>query len=60
MQPYCQFFFSEGAVLTIDGEETEYVTDAEGKVIFVIAEAGSYVVSAVSDTLTLVPLASSE
>lgn len=45
----------EGAVITIDGEKTDFVTDAEGKVAVTIDEAGSYVISAVSDTQTLVP-----
>lgn len=45
----------EGAVITIDGEKTDFVTDAEGKVTVTIDEAGSYVISAVSDTQTLVP-----
>ncbi len=45
----------EGAVITIDGEKTDFVTDAEGKVTITIDAAGSYVISAVSDTQTLVP-----
>ncbi len=45
----------EGAVITIDGEKTDFVTDAEGKVTVTIDEAGSYVISAVSDTQILVP-----
>lgn len=45
----------EGAVITIDGEKTDFVTDAEGKVAITIDEAGSYIISAVSDTQTLVP-----
>ncbi len=45
----------EGAVITVDGEKTDFVTDAEGKVTVTIDEAGSYVISAVSDTQILVP-----
>ena len=45
----------EGAVITIDGEKTDFVTDSEGKVTVAIDEAGSYVISAVSDTQILVP-----
>lgn len=45
----------EGAVITIDGEKTDFVTDADGKVTIAIDEAGSYVISAVSDVQILVP-----
>ncbi len=45
----------EGAVITINGEKTEFVTNAEGKADITIDGAGSYVISAVSDTQTLVP-----
>lgn len=45
----------EGATITLNGEATEFKTDAEGKVIITIEEAGDYVVSAVSDTAVLVP-----
>lgn len=43
------------AVITINGEATAYRTDAEGKVIITPAQNGSLVISAVSDTMTLVP-----
>jgi len=43
-----------GAVITIDGEKTEFVTDAEGKVEITLTK-GTHVVSAVSDTVILVP-----
>lgn len=43
------------AVITIDGADTEYVTDADGKVTVEISKKGEAVVSARSDTLTLVP-----
>ncbi len=45
----------EGAVITIGGEKTDFVTDAEGKATITIDETGSYVISAVSDTQILVP-----
>lgn len=45
----------EGAVITINGEKTEFVTDAQGKAVISIDGSGNYVISAVSDTQTLVP-----
>ncbi len=45
----------EGAVITIDGERTEWVTDAEGKVTVTFDKPGDFLYSAVSDTMTLVP-----
>ena len=47
----------EGAVITINGERTEFVTDAEGKADITISdpETGIHVISAVSDTQALVP-----
>lgn len=45
---------ASGAKITIDGEETEFVTDENGSVT-ITAENGEHVVSAVSDTMTLVP-----
>ncbi len=45
----------EGAVITIDGERTEWITDAEGKVTVTFDKAGDLVYSAVSDNMTLVP-----
>ncbi len=45
----------EGAVITVNGEKTEYTTDKDGKVTILVAAEGSYVISAVSDTMTLVP-----
>ncbi len=44
----------EGATITIDGVVSEYKTDAEGKVSITLEE-GSHVISAVSETVTLVP-----
>ncbi|MGN1345467.1 MAG: hypothetical protein ACI4V1_01670 [Eubacteriales bacterium] len=45
----------ENAVLTIDGVKTTYTTDANGSVSLSLGEADTYVLSAVSDTMTLVP-----
>lgn len=45
------------AVITIDGEKTEYTTDKDGKVTFKIGKAGKHVISAVSDSAILVPAA---
>ena len=44
-----------GAVLTVNGEKTEIVTDEAGNAVLTFAEAGTYTVSAVSETMTLVP-----
>lgn len=43
------------AVITVNGEATEYATDAEGKVTLSFDKKGSYTVSATSESLTLVP-----
>jgi hypothetical protein len=44
-----------GATIMVDGEQTEVVTGDDGTVTLNFAGAGTHVVSAVSDTLTLVP-----
>lgn len=44
----------EGATITVNGELTEYKTDAEGKVVLSL-EAGEYIISATSEAMTLVP-----
>ena len=44
-----------GATITVDGETTEFVTDENGKATITLAAAGDYVLSAVSETQTLVP-----
>ena len=44
----------EGAVITINGEKTDFVTDANGYVEVRFENAGEYVVSAVSDNLNIV------
>lgn len=44
-----------GAVITVNGEATEVVTDENGNAVLTFAEAGVYTVSAVSETMTLVP-----
>ncbi len=43
------------AVITVDGEATEFVTDENGKATITLATAGDYVLSAVSENQTLVP-----
>ncbi len=45
----------KGAVITINGSPTEFVTDDEGKVTITIEDAGEYWISATSETQTLVP-----
>ncbi len=46
----------EGAVITINGEKTGFVTDSQGKAEIVVeAQEDLYVISAVSDTQTIVP-----
>ena len=45
----------EGAVITVNGNPTEYKTDANGKVTVKIENAGQNIISAKSDTLLLVP-----
>lgn len=44
-----------GATLTVNGEKTDIVTDENGNAVLTLAEAGTYTVSAVSETMTLVP-----
>ena len=44
----------EGAMITVDGKATEYKTDKDGKVTFILAK-GDYVVSAISENQILVP-----
>lgn len=43
------------ATLTVNGEKTEIVTDENGCAVLTFAEAGEYIVSAVSESMTLVP-----
>ncbi|MBQ8177462.1 MAG: hypothetical protein IJ035_10560 [Oscillospiraceae bacterium] len=47
--------FVDGAVITVNGEKTSLTTDSQGKVEIKLDEAGEYIISAVSDTQTLVP-----
>ena len=47
--------FTSGAVITVNGEKIDLKTDSQGKVEIKFDEAGEYVISAVSDTQTLVP-----
>lgn len=44
-----------GAVITVDGVPTEVITDAQGCAQLTLTEPGSFVISAISDTQTLVP-----
>ena len=44
-----------GATITCNGEATEFVTDENGQVTVSFDAAGSYLISAVSDTAILVP-----
>lgn len=44
-----------GAVLTVNGEKTEVITDENGNAMLTFAAPGVYTVSAVSETMTLVP-----
>jgi len=45
----------EGATITINGEESDFVTDAEGKVTITGLTEGTALISAKSDAMTLVP-----
>lgn len=44
-----------GAVITVNGEKTDAVTDENGQAVLTFLETGVYTVSAVSDDVTLVP-----
>jgi len=43
-----------GAVITVDGEKTGFVTDADGKASITLTETGSHVISAASDSVVIV------
>jgi len=45
----------EGAKITINGNDTEFVTDSDGKVTVTLSESGKNVISAASDTVKIVP-----
>ncbi len=45
----------EGAVITVNGEQTAFTTDADGNVTLTLDASGDVTISAVSDTATLVP-----
>lgn len=45
----------EGAVITVNGKDSKHVTDADGKVTVKFSSAGAKIISARSETLTLVP-----
>ena len=44
-----------GAVITVDGKETDVVTGEDGTAVIAVEGAGEHIISAVSDTMTLVP-----
>ena len=44
-----------GATINVNGEKTAFVTDENGKVEVKFDKSGDYTVSAVSDSMTLVP-----
>lgn len=45
----------EGAIITISGEDSELITDADGSCTISFNEPGEYVISARSESMTLVP-----
>ena len=45
----------EGAIITINGEDSAFITAADGTVDLSISEPGEYVISARSESMTLVP-----
>ena len=45
----------ENAIITVNGEETEYKTNENGKVTLNMKDTGSFVISAKSSSQTLVP-----
>ncbi len=45
----------EGAKILVDGEDTGVVTDAEGKAVITVEDEGDVIISAKSDTMTIVP-----
>lgn len=45
----------KGAAITVDGKETRFVTNDEGKVRVCVTGKGEHVISAQSDSMTLVP-----
>ncbi|MBQ8896274.1 MAG: hypothetical protein IJY88_05735 [Clostridia bacterium] len=45
----------ENAVITINGEKTEFITNEKGMVTFDVDEAGAYVISAESNDMVIVP-----
>ena len=45
----------KNAVITINGERTDFKTDENGNVALKLSNAGTYTISAVSDSQTLVP-----
>lgn len=47
--------FASGAVITVNGEKTHLTADSQGMVSIKLDKVGEYVISAVSDSQTLVP-----
>ncbi|MGN0174400.1 MAG: fibronectin type III domain-containing protein [Acutalibacteraceae bacterium] len=45
----------EGATITVDGVETKFKTDSNGKVTITVANGGKHIISAKSDSKILVP-----
>lgn len=45
----------EGAYITVDGTRTEIITDKDGKATLSVKGAGTYVISAECDSMTIVP-----
>lgn len=45
----------ENAVITVNGEDSEWMTNADGCCAITFSEVGKYVISARSDSMTLVP-----
>lgn len=43
-----------GAIITVDGSKTAFVTDADGKVTITLTETGTHVISAQSDDVVIV------
>lgn len=44
-----------GAVITVDGKATDVVTGEDGTAVITVEGAGEHIISAISDTMTLVP-----
>ena len=49
-------YFAEGATLTVNGEDTEYTVDMDGKVSVILKDPGTYILSAHSDMNIVAPV----